>query len=115
MHHGAMRQVGLTSGKGDGQLRARVHFPEDDVGNRLSALRAGVPSFQNAVHLAGPGHGHRAAGFEYNNRMRICRGNRRDQLILMFRKGKVVEVRAFNFPLIGEHNGNIRSLRQGSR
>src|SRR5260370_41900246 len=85
-HQGGMRQVCIALGKSDWKLCAGIYVAKKNAGNRICSPGAGIPSFQNAGHLANPWHGYRTSILEHYNRMWICVRNLRDQIILTVRE-----------------------------
>ena len=107
-----MRQIRLALWKRNRQFCARVHFAEEHTGDRVGPPAAGIPRFQDAAHLIGPGHGYRAAGLEHYDRVRICGRDLGNQIILPIGKREVIEIHSFAFPLVSEYDGHVRRLRQ---
>jgi hypothetical protein len=78
-----VREVGFGSGERDGELARWVNSAEEDIRDRLTAADAGVPRFEDALHVHRPRHLHRTARLQHDNRVGIGGGDGSDELILL--------------------------------
>src|SRR5580692_12206805 len=103
-----MGEIRLSPGKSDWQFRARVHLAENYARERLRAPAASVPGFKDSAHVIGPWHRYRASGLEHHDCMWICGCDSSDQIVLVLGKREVIEIHPFAFPLVSEHDGDVR-------
>ena len=90
-------------------------MPKRTLPTRIGAVAAGEPGFENRRGGIDPRHGHRAAGFEHHDGVRIGRGYLGDQIVLIVRQRKAGQVHAFALPLVGEDDGHIGALGERGR
>ena len=88
-------------------MSRRVDGAGEDFGDRLAALLAGIPGFENGRGLVQPGHQHRPAGFEHDGGARIGAGDRFDEPVLTVGQREVRGVGGFGLPLVDEQDDRI--------
>ena len=82
-----MRQLRFARREGDRQPTRRIDRAGQNVGDRLAALLAGIPGFDDGGRPIEPGHENRPARLEHDHRARIGPRDALDQPVLPCRAG----------------------------
>ena len=93
-------------------MAGRIGFAEQDIGNRFAAALPRIPGFDHRRCLCKPWHGDRIGRLQHHDGLRIGRGDRGDQRVLPARQCHIGKVVAFDAPLIGENDDDIRPFRR---
>ncbi len=109
------RRLRFGRREGERQVARGVHLAEQDVSNRLTTALPRIPGGEHRRHLLQPRHQHRAAALQHHRRLRVGRGHRVDQTILMIGQGEGFDVLGLGAPLGGEDDGDIGRLGGGGR
>ncbi len=79
----------------DGQTAARLHAPEQHVGQRVPRRLAGQPRVPHGGHLICPRHENRHAGVHHHDRAVVDHGNLLHQFVLPTGEGQAGPVEPF--------------------
>ena len=101
--------------EGDRQPARRIHLPDNDFRDRLRAGLPRIPRLHDGVHRFSPRHGHRVAGLEHHDGVRVGGRNGGDHRVLTPRQRQVGAVEALPFDADREHDREVRPPRREHR